>query len=419
MICRVLVAAASVLSLPALPEDPALGRTIAVPLDRQDPRSGNAALYFELGAPYDASKPTVLVIADGQQYFVRKGTAAGFQKDLFGDAFNVVALVPRGATPEFIKAALGADGRPDWLRAWRVFNSDEWVEDIDAVRKAVVGEGGKILLYGRSGGAYLVQQYLTKHGDRVRRAFIESPWNPFISRELGISCDTFWRELGAQDKDLQAALCKALERNPADRTRILIALQRQHFFVPADKLADARARLIRTLAAGDRGPFDACRKDYEVDAVLELSASTDVVPQNVRVVELIRPTGEFGRSGGEAVRPLIETQYAFTKPLNDLVDAGKIPEPAFDFAACHRLDAEVFLLGSRFDEAVDYRSTIALAHAYPRHQLFIADDNHTLKKLTAGPARNRMLRAFLAHGPGSAEFREALAAAEPYRWAVR
>jgi pimeloyl-ACP methyl ester carboxylesterase len=414
-----MVAVASVLSLPALPEHPALGRTIAVPIDRQDPRAGTAPLYFEFGAPYDASKPTVLVVADGQQYFVRKGTAAGFQKDLFGDAFNVVALVPRGATPEFIKAAVGADGRPDWLKAWRVFNSDEWVEDIDAVRKAVAGEGGKVLLYGKSGGAYLVQQYLARHGDRVRRAFVESPANPFINRELGIAFDTFWRELGSQDRGLQAELRKALERNPGDRTRILIALQRQHFYVPADKLADARARLIRALAAGDTRPLEACRKDYEVDAVLELSASADVIPQNVRVIELIRPSGEFGRLGGEAVRPLIETQYGFTRPLNDLVDAGKIPEPAFDFAACHRLDTEVFLLGSRWDEAVDYRSTIALAYTYPRHQLFIADDNHTLKKLTAGPARNDLLRAFLALGPGSAEFRDALAAAEPYRWAVR
>src|SRR5262245_5110556 len=102
------------------PESSALGKTIPVPLDRDNPGLGSGSLYFESGAAYDKAKPTVLVIADGQQYFVRKGTVANFQRDLFGDAFNVVGIVTRGTTPEFIRAALGADGQPDWLKAWHI-----------------------------------------------------------------------------------------------------------------------------------------------------------------------------------------------------------------------------------------------------------------------------------------------------------
>jgi pimeloyl-ACP methyl ester carboxylesterase len=341
------------------------------------------------------------------------------QQDLFGDAFNVVGIVTRGGTPEFITAVLDKDAKPDWLKAWHVFNSDQWIEDVEDVRKAVVGAEGKILLYGKSGGAYLVQQYLTKHGAHVRRAFIESPANLFINRELGIVVDTFWRELGAQDPALQVALGKALDKHPDDRVRMLVTLQRQHFYLPADKLADARAKLIHALANDDTHYYEQARKDYEVDAIMALMASKDVIPQNVRVIELIRPSGEFRPADGKTVRPLMETQYGFTKSLNELVDAGKIPEPRFDFAASHRLDTEVFLIGARWDEAVDYRTTIALAFTYPRHVLYVADDNHTLKKLTADQTRNRMLRAFLAHGPDSAEFRDALAAAESRRWAAR
>src|SRR5262249_7886654 len=88
-------------------DDAALGRTIMVPFDHKSSAvPGTGPLYFEFGARFDASKPTVLVIADGQQYYVRKGTVAALQKDLFGDAFNVVGIVTRGTTPEFIKAAL-------------------------------------------------------------------------------------------------------------------------------------------------------------------------------------------------------------------------------------------------------------------------------------------------------------------------
>jgi pimeloyl-ACP methyl ester carboxylesterase len=401
-------------------DDGALGRTIMVPFDHKSSAvPGTGPLYFEFGARFDASKPTVLIIADGQQYYVRKGTVAAMQKDLFGDAFNVVGIVTRGTTPEFIKAALGKDGRPDWMKAWTVFNSDQWVEDIEAVRKNVVGETGSVLLYGKSGGSYLVQHYLTQHGARVRRAFIESPYNPFINRELGIEVDNYWRELGARDKDLQATLRKALEQNPDDRIRMLIAVQRQHFYEPADKLAEARSKLIRALAERDTQHYGECRKKYEVDGVMELYAADESIPQRVRIIEFFRPTGEFQRLGGEAVLPLAETVRHFSAAIEALVDARKVPEPTFDFAANHRLPTEVFLLGCSRDEAVDYRTTIALAHTYPRHQVFIANDNHLLMAMVADQSRNRILRAFLANGPDSEAYRDALRAGQSHRWTVQ
>jgi pimeloyl-ACP methyl ester carboxylesterase len=398
-------------------DDGALGRTIMVPFDHKSSAvPGTGPLYFQFGARFDASKPTVLIVADGQQYYVRKGSIAKMQKDLFGDAFNVVGIVTRGTTPEFIKAALDKDGRPDWMKAWIVFNSDQWVADIDAVRKNLVGENGSIMLYGKSGGAYLVQHYLTKHGASVKRAFIESPFNPFISRELGIEIDTYWRDLGARDMHLQPILRKALEQKPEDRIRMLIALQRQHFYEPVDNLPEARRKLIRALAEGDTGHYKKCRKKYEVDAVMDLYAADEGIPQRVRIIEFFGPTGEFQRLGKEAVLPLVEQAHHFSKPLLALLDAGKIPAPTFDFAVNHRLETEVFLLGCAQDGAVDYRTTIAVAHTYPRHQLFIANDNHLLMAMVSDGSRNRILRAFLAEGPDSAAYQDALSAAQSHRW---
>jgi hypothetical protein len=275
------------------------------------------------------------------------------------------------------------------------------------------------MLYGKSGGAYLVQHYLSKHGASVRRAFIESPFNPFVNRELGIEIDHYWHELGARDKDLQPMLRKALEQKPEDRMRMLIALQRQHFYEPTDKLPQARRKLIRALAEGDARQYEEYRKKYEVDAVMGLYAADVGIPQRVRIIEFMRPTGEFQRLGGEAILPLIEQADHFSKPLQALVDAGTIPEPTFDFAANYRLETEVFLLGCGQDEAVDYRATIAVAYTYPRHQVFIAKDNHLLMGMVADGSRNRILRAFLAEGPGSAAYRDALRAGQSHRWAMR
>jgi pimeloyl-ACP methyl ester carboxylesterase len=393
-----------------------LGRTVNVPVDHGAPNSRQAALYFELGAPFDKTKPTVFIIADGQQFYVRREAIKDLQQRLFGPAFNVVGIVSRGATPEFVKAVLDPKGQPDWAKAWRIFNSDQWINDIEVVRKLLLGKDGKVLLYGRSGGAYLVHQYLSKFGEHVQRASTQSPVNPFINRDLAIDIDRFWEEIGTQDRELQPTLAKALTDFPAERVRMLITLQRQHFFVSADKLPAARADLIRALARGDKDFYERARKEYQVDDILEMHQSPNAIPQVVRVFELIYPSGAFLRLGGNAVYPLLETQHHFQKALIDLRTAGKIPAQTFDFLPAHRLETELFILAARWDVAVDYRTSIALAYNYKRRRLFIADDNHVFTKLNEKGLVNQMVQSFLKFGLDSKQFESAVAASEPYRW---
>jgi hypothetical protein len=146
---------------------------VRVPIVYEDPAAGTATVTLDFGAPFDRHKATVLVIADGQQFYVRSGAMADLQKSTFGDGVNVVGIVTRGTTPAFIQASLDPTGKPDWIKAWRIFNSIEWIRDIESVRKSLVGEGGKIDLYGRSGGGYLVHQYLAQYGEHVDRAFTQ------------------------------------------------------------------------------------------------------------------------------------------------------------------------------------------------------------------------------------------------------
>jgi pimeloyl-ACP methyl ester carboxylesterase len=328
-----------------------------------------------------------------------------------------MGIVTRGSTQEFIKATLDANGEPDWARAWQIFNSEQWINDIESARRSVLGEKGKVLLYGRSGGAYLIHQYLAKYGAHVQRAFTQSPVNPLLNRELDIPLDRFWEELGAQDPSLQTALREALKQHPDERIGILLALQRQHFYVAADKLPAARAELIRTLAAGDLRKYEQAKKEYEVDGVLKLSQSPEIIPQNVRVFELIYPSGAFARIGGEAIYPLLETQHHFIRPLITLLADGKIAAPDFDTLPAHFVATEVFVLAARWDEAVDYRTAIALAYLYPHHQLFIADDNHVFARLTESGTSSSLIRAFMKFGLDGSEFKSALLASKAHRWA--
>jgi len=376
-------------------------------------------LALDFGAPYDRHKPTVLVIADGQQFYVRPGAMAELQKSTFGDGVNVVGIVTRGTTPAFIQAAFDPTGKPDWIKAWKIFNSTEWIRDIESVRKSLVGENGKIDLYGRSGGGYLVHQYLAQYGEHVDRAFTQSAVNPYLNAELGISLDLFWSQLGKQDGDLQKQLQAALAAHPEERIGILMTLQRQHFFLPADQIDAARADLIRALARGDMAAYRKARKDYQVDEMTAMYASNDIIPQDVRVLELISPSGAFDRLGDGGLYPLAETQAFEIKPLLTLLHDGSIRLPSFNFTALHHCPAEVFVLAGRYDEAVDYRTEIALASQYPKHVLFIADDNHVFSALTSSGLSLKLIGSFFNGGMNSADSAMAIQDARSYRWSEK
>jgi pimeloyl-ACP methyl ester carboxylesterase len=336
------------------------------------------------------------------------------QHDLFGPDINVVGLITRGTTPAFVKAALAPDGKTDWLRAWRIFNAGQWIEDIDSVRRAVVGKS-TVMLYGRSGGAYLVHQYLAAHGNHVSRAFTQSAVNPLIARNLGIRLDRFWESLGQTDPALQPVLLDALRRRPEERVRMLLALQRQHFFVPQDQEPAERGRLIKAFAGGDDKTYAEFLQAYQVGDVTKLLASDEAIPQNVRVLELVGPSGEF-ESPAAPVSPLIDPQKEFAGPLIALEHAGKIAAPSFDLGPAHRIGTEVFILAARQDEAVDYRTSVALAYAYPHQAIFIANDNHTFLQLSHAGEDARLVRTFFTGGLHGVALASELKAADRYRW---
>lgn len=388
---------------------------VTVPVARTIPSLGSTALEVDLGAPFDPRKPTVLVIEDGQQYYVRRGAMKALQAELFGTDVNVAGIIPRGSDSSFIAAVIEHDGNVNWGRAWRVFNSTEWIADIDAVRRALVGSG-RVDLFGRSGGAYLVHQYLAVYGTHVRRAFTQSSVDPALNRELHIPLDDYVEQLARSDSALWGTLAGTMPPSGERRLRALIALQRQHFYVPTESLAVAQRGLITALAAGDTVAIRGFEQRYEIDDIMRLERSRDAVPQDVRVLELLYPSDAFNSMRPDRIYPLLESQKAFIRPLLDLVERGKIAVAARDTRAAHRVPTDVFVLAARFDEAVDYRTSIALASEYPSHELFIANDNHVFQAMDKAGVRARLVKAFFGAGRASTAFSEAMRAAEGLRW---
>ena len=162
--------------------------SIRVPFDHTDPIWGTFPLSYELGAPFDPRKPTVFLAADAQQFWVRPGSVARLQAKLIGSELNVVGVIPRNQSSAIVERVSAA--RPvDWAQAYRLLHSGQLVSDIDAVRCRLLGDDGHILLYGRSGGAFLAHAYLATHCEHVERSFTRATVMPFVQAELGVPSD--------------------------------------------------------------------------------------------------------------------------------------------------------------------------------------------------------------------------------------
>ena len=383
---------------------PGIGHTVRVPFVYEHPEKGSFDLSYELGRAFDPAKRTVFVIADGQQFYVRTGLIAPLQDKLFGDSFNVVGIIGRGVN-EQVAREVKHGSSVDWLTAYQILNSDEWIEDIESVRKDLLGPMGAVALYGRSGGALLVHQYLCKHPEHVVAAYTQASVNRFLDAEFGLSSDTFWNEIGQSDTTLQPLLLEAVARHPADRSKIMLLLQRQNFFVPAAQITVERAKLIHALHDWDETSIAKLSKDYQVDPTLDfLKAGNPMI--NIRIFELFAPVLASARVGAEQrIDPDMEVGKLFAEPLLQLLAQKKISAPAIDFRAAHSVTADVYIVAGRYDHTADYRSQIALASEYPKHHLLLLNDDHDFLELEKTRLTPSLVQSALAdgiHGPEKA-----------------
>src|SRR5690554_2108289 len=113
-------------------------QSIEVPVDYNNLEMGKFNLEYEFGAKYDPSKPTVIVIADAQQFYVSKGRVQTIQNELFRNEFNVLGIISRGNYSELTEKVKTSEGETDWEKAYSVFQSFQYVNDIHSVLNQVL-----------------------------------------------------------------------------------------------------------------------------------------------------------------------------------------------------------------------------------------------------------------------------------------
>ena len=393
-------------------EAPPHALEIQVPLDHFQPRLGRFPLRCEWGAAPRRGRPTVVVVADGQQYFVRPGGAARLQRDLFGDGLNVLAILGRSRAPELERFVLPG-ARPDWRAAYRFLNWRQWARDAEAVIRHLGLGPRQLCLYGRSGGAHLIHQILTLRPDLRGRAYVQAAVNHQLDVAWGLGADHLWEQLTASDAATARDLAAWLERRPERRRDLVLVLQRQHFFETLEALPAARAAAVRAFLLGDEPAIAAMLERYQINAIRQSRGTLEGIGGGVRVYEFAAPHADPRRRAAP-LRPDVEALFHYAHPL---ADEGHRPAvAAADWSRLRHQGMEVLQVAGRHDHTADYRTQIGLAGLTRGSRLLLLDDDHVFNRWTSAGTQAALLQAFFREGMESQAFRGALAAVEPVRW---
>lgn len=400
------------------PEEDNSHRYIMVPFDHAAPEKGSFPLYFELAAPYDPQKETLFVLSDGQQFFIRPHSMVRVMQKFADSSFNTVGIITRGKECSPINGMVNALGTVDYKKAYTVYSSRQYVEDIELVRQALVGKNGKIMLYGGSGGGLLVYQYLAQYGQFVKRTFTQCAVMPHLEKKLNIEVDHFHTDIAQYDPELPSLLQDIMTAHPSRRKKIMHIFQRMNFFLPHREIQKKRADFIREMGRGNLGIIDRLFEKYQCNAVESLMASPEGAAIKVRIFEIfypLIPTMLSKLSDETAFFPEYETMMSYIKPFWDLVNRNEIEGPSdLDESRLKSFSGEVFILAGRFDHTVSWQSQNELSRYFEKKFLFMANDNHMFMADPAGYKKMRLL--FYKHGLRSPILEKSILECSQNRW---
>ena len=364
------------------PKDDFFNRNIELPVDYDNPRMGTFYLYYELASNFDFNKPTLFFFQDAQQEYGVPGKVdvLAQEQHLFED-YNVLRYEHRGRKYSHIELK-NDDGTVNWEKAYRVLSSKQVVEDIERIREDLFKDrpNTKILIYGRSGGGYLAQEYLAKYSQHVEKAFIGAAANPVIRRQLGyIESKYFYNTLAAIDTTLHQKLQVILDRNIVPEYQLLWMLNRIPYRSqnPGDELSN----LINELYEGKSDLYEEYLQKQMFDfAALQIPEEK----MNGWQIGLRLRQVEFGSENlfapkYEYIDPLSTCLLKLSEPFLKLIKEQKVDLPVdISLDALMEVETEVFYLAGKNDHVVPYQIGIELGNYFKNYELFIADDNHNM-----------------------------------------
>ena len=380
-------------------------RYIDVPLDHRSPDHGTFSLYYELSSNFDFDQPTIFYIVDSQQYAHGADKMAASYR--FSDSLNVVLIEYRGRKHSPIGMSEG-DGSIDWEKAYRLLASYQALEDIELVRRELFRDRPdiKINMYGRSGGAYLVHEYLSRYPEQVDRAFTRTAPNPLVLNMLGNPESRYFaKSLDDIDPSLLVKLVEILQCESVVPEELLWVLLQLPYRDP--NAAEVLAAIVNELYRYTTATYDEYRAKpgYDISKLLspefihQMGIGSFLRPLECDGPYLLAPQPDY-------IDPLYVTMRYLGGPYIDLINEKRVPPPEYpSLESFKNVSAEVFYLAGKDYHMSPWSVAVELSKWFPDYDYFIADDTPVMSEHPEcyPPLRN----AFFLHGLDSIELEKA------------
>lgn len=382
---------------------------LQLPIDHQQPSNGTFTDFYILSPDFKPGDNVVFWLFDNQQEHVGMLASPNdfgyFERNLNG--LSYVLIGNRGVSPTLFPEVFHKDGSINYPLAMKLYGSEQQIDDIEAVRQDMQSKGllpadGKIMIYGGSGGGFLVQQYLDKYGGHVSKALIEysgapdlakNQGLPFMNNTISTTADLAksyfsLKQKGEPMESLAYMLYKiGLEGNTDLQKKVLQS--RASAFALREKLIYLKS----WLTPANNYPI--------VNFMLNVPSELEV---KVRIYEL---TGSDLENYHPTKPEEINMGYEWIQPLlADFMNArneGQISPPQFKLNRSSYM-GEVMVWAGTNDQTFGPDRGLLLSDSYPHAKLAIFNDSHLREK---DPEYYRSFRkAFFTYGLESAQTKQ-------------
>lgn len=347
---------------PSCPAEDALHHTLELPVSYAKPALGTFRLYYELSTGFDPSKKTFFIMNDPQSAGSMLGYADQFVEGGWTPkGANAIAFAVRGNPCSAIDVR-GTDGSIDWEKAFDAFNMDNMIEDIERIRRAVLGDG-RLLMAGESGHAFTAMQYMAKYPTNVEKALLVS-----FGRNLEASATAgraFAREF-LTENGLLGAVEQLIAAGTVSRGQLMYIIQREFYQHP-----ELIGAMIQKVQAGDPTLYEQlCRAEgdveFEIANYLHHQPNLSVYFFHLGMRPVDDPLDVFYR----------ESQMVM--PLVALAARGRIPSPPAAPQNLGAIQTKTMLAAGTLDQVVPIEVTRAIRAELPGSQLLVFRDAHAL-----------------------------------------
>ncbi|MDD3022134.1 MAG: alpha/beta fold hydrolase [Alphaproteobacteria bacterium] len=359
---------------------------VEVPISYSHPEQGKFRLYYEVNGDFDKSKPVVMIPTDAQRDSCQVGMADKYRK-IFDLSCNVVTYDYRGqfcsAIPDFQKRGWS------WKQAYSAFSMDNAVEDIEAIRQDLVGDG-KIYLLGGSGMSMLGLKYLSKYHQHVSKAFLMSF---FKDAAGGSRSGVEYFNAFLKNNNLLEQYSQIRKKKTVPLDQLLFLLQRLLY---SDE--EGAKKLIVDTDSGDLSLFyEESKKQGGVDFFVRFPQKYS--PQAVVFMhETNIPTSSTGE-------PDINSPFLqIGEPLDALEKFGEIPVSRFEITRLEKIDTEVLLIAGTLDQVAPIGEMRRIRALMPQAKMAVFKSYHCLMDKESRDCRNGLIETFFHHGMAAPEF---------------